>query len=214
MYGNEWSRDIDGKVFTSVEEEQIWGGEPAVLSTQIDLEGVVDKWQNRTAGIVWPSSGRASGATKQGPAKVDVKLREKVWEVEAGEGGMGTRDGGDDVRWSDNVGTYLCAFIYYTSMVEMERVVGKRRDTAFSEYFPGFEGGWANCAVAHQCMCRCWRARRRFRWGWRSRLSLCSRWWRCGGRRGWRRELLEVGGDCGTADARECRNDCGRAVEH
>jgi pyroglutamyl-peptidase len=43
-------------------------------------------------------------------------------------------DVGDDgdVRWSDAVGTYLCAFIYYASMVEMSRETpAGRRDTAF-----------------------------------------------------------------------------------
>ena len=110
---------------------------------------VVDKWQDRTAGIVWPSAAGASVAAKKGPTAVDVKLRENVWEVEAAEDGMSTRDDGDDVRWSDNVGTYLCAFIYYTSMVEMERgTEGQRRDTAFSEYFPAEWGAEADRAIA------------------------------------------------------------------
>ncbi|KAF1979034.1 peptidase C15, pyroglutamyl peptidase I-like protein [Bimuria novae-zelandiae CBS 107.79] len=106
VYGYSWNADIDGEVFTDTEGDAVWGDQPTVLSTELDLEAVVDEWQNRTEGIVWPE-GESEGI--QGKA-----------------GG----DDDDEVRLSDNVGTYLCAFIYYTSMVEMGKERGQR-DTAF-----------------------------------------------------------------------------------
>lgn len=40
--------------------------------------------------------------------------------------------GSDEVRWSDAVGSYLCAFIYYADLVEMWRNgKAKRRDVSF-----------------------------------------------------------------------------------
>ncbi|OAG02304.1 peptidase C15, pyroglutamyl peptidase I-like protein [Paraphaeosphaeria sporulosa] len=104
VYGN--SRDVEGQPWTNAEGEEYWAGEEERLSTALDLRSVVEEWQGRTEGIVWP----------QDSSKASI---------------LNIDDDGD-VRWSDNVGTYLCAFIYYASMVEMSReTVGGRRDTAF-----------------------------------------------------------------------------------
>ena len=137
-----YGRDVDGEVFPNDEGEKLWGDQARVLSTDIDLHGVVDEWQERTAGIVWPKGSGTSIASKLASAPVEVKFREDVLKVEAGSLSNLARDGSDDVRWSDSVGTYLCAFIYYTSMVEMTReTAGHRRDTAFSTYAQTM--GWA-----------------------------------------------------------------------
>ncbi|KAK3215492.1 hypothetical protein GRF29_8g166912 [Pseudopithomyces chartarum] len=127
-----YGRDVNGEVFPNADGEKLWGDQATVLSTDINLHGVVDEWQRRTAGVVWPKAGGTSVASKMASTQVEVKLREDVLKVEAGGLSSFEGDDDDDVRWSDNVGTYLCAFIYYTSMVEMSReTVGHRRDTAF-----------------------------------------------------------------------------------
>ncbi|KAJ4299968.1 hypothetical protein N0V90_005216 [Kalmusia sp. IMI 367209] len=125
--------DIDGEVFTNAEGDQYWSDQPAQIGTDLNLPAVVARWQNRTADIVWPDSAslnnelRANAVVPSSP--IEVALREDVLKVETSD--VHSLEG-DDVRWSDNVGVYLCGFIYYTSMVEMSReTVGQRRDTAF-----------------------------------------------------------------------------------
>lgn len=128
-----WAWDNDGLGFSDEECDEHWSDQPERLSTDLDLPAVVALWQNRTANIVWPSPAPESdeflAKSVQPSSPVEVALREDVMKVEAAD--MHGLEG-DDVRWSDDVGTYLCAFIYYTSMVEMSRSsAGKRRDTAF-----------------------------------------------------------------------------------
>jgi pyrrolidone-carboxylate peptidase len=115
--GYEWGTDVDGEVFTVEEQDALWGDQPATLSTDLDLETIVDVWQNRTADFSWPDLGQKRAA--RAGSTVEVKMVEDVMNV-------------DDVEWSDAVGTYLCGFIYYTSMVESSRN-GKNqaRDVAF-----------------------------------------------------------------------------------
>jgi len=115
--------DIDGQYFEDEEGDQIWGDQPERLSTALDLETVVADWQNRTSEFSWPpwlgSSLRSTALAPSGP--VNVRLHDGSLDMQT-----------EDVRWSDNVGIYLCAFIYYASMVEMSRSsVAKQRDTAF-----------------------------------------------------------------------------------
>lgn len=121
--GYQWARDVDGKSFTEAEIQAIWGDQPERLSTDLDLNAVVASWKNGTSDVKWPQDlGRASTSssdfqTLEGP--VQVELLEDVIDTK-------------DVKWSDAVGTYLCGFIYYTSLVEAGRN-GKRklRDVAF-----------------------------------------------------------------------------------
>lgn len=145
-----YGRDVNGEVFPNADGEKLWGDQATVLSTDINLHGVVDEWQKRTAGVVWPKAGGTSVASKMASTQVEVKLREDVLKVEAGGLSSFEGDDDDDVRWSDNVGTYLCAFIYYTSMVEMSReTVGHRRDTAFSTYAQMVESRFrADCSFS------------------------------------------------------------------
>ncbi|KAF2176550.1 peptidase C15, pyroglutamyl peptidase I-like protein [Zopfia rhizophila CBS 207.26] len=125
--------DIEGQNFSPEEVEKVWTGQPQKLSTDLDLHDVVAKWQNRTQDIVFPFADGGNGNNKekrqrvQAGQAVQVKLVEDVMAVE-------------DVRWSDSVGNYLCAFIYYADLVEMkENGKSGKRDVAFM-HVPMLEG--------------------------------------------------------------------------
>lgn len=112
--------DVDGREFTTEESDTVFAGQPDILSTEIDLQSVVGDWEKRTSDIVWPPELSAnSDMSVLGNSTVEVKLLEDVMETQ-------------DVRWSDDVGYYLCGFIYYTGMVEMgKNGKNKKRDVAF-----------------------------------------------------------------------------------
>ncbi|KAK7190560.1 hypothetical protein DPSP01_007223 [Paraphaeosphaeria sporulosa] len=131
VYGN--SRDVEGQPWTNAEGEEYWAGEEERLSTALDLRSVVEEWQGRTEGIVWPQdSSVIERMGRRQDERVEVTLGEDVLDAAVEKASILNIDDDGDVRWSDNVGTYLCAFIYYASMVEMSReTVGGRRDTAF-----------------------------------------------------------------------------------
>ena len=129
VYG--WSKDVDGESFSDAEGEELWNDQPKVLSTDLDLPAVVAGWQTRTANITWPPSlstfsSLSKIATPSTP--VDVSLGGDVLAVLEEQNEVGS----DEVRWSDAVGSYLCAFIYYADLVEMWRNgKAKRRDVSF-----------------------------------------------------------------------------------
>ncbi|KAF2006402.1 peptidase C15, pyroglutamyl peptidase I-like protein [Amniculicola lignicola CBS 123094] len=113
----EFVQDIYGEVFTLEEQAKAWGDAEAVLQTDLDLNVIVDGWQNGTLHMKWPFNigGRSTSAGQP----VEVVLKEDIMETE-------------DVRWSDNVGNYLCGFMYYMDLVEMGRSGAyKKRDVAF-----------------------------------------------------------------------------------
>lgn len=120
--GYQYTPDVEGQVFTEDEVDEVWGGQPEVLSTDLDLETVVDKWQDATSDITFP---------------FDTESRSWDLDVRLGNDIMMT----DDVRWSDSVGTYLCGFIYYASLVEKAKQVSSMgvRDVAFM-HVPMLEG--------------------------------------------------------------------------
>jgi len=123
--------DVDGGVFSDAEGEKLWGDQPERLSTNLDLQAVVSDWQARTANVTWPPSLSSSSflskiATPSTP--VDVSLGGDVLSVLEEQSQIDS----DEVRWSDAVGAYLCAFIYYADMVEMSRNgKARRRDVSF-----------------------------------------------------------------------------------
>jgi pyroglutamyl-peptidase len=109
----------------------LWADQPQVLSTDLDLQAVVADWKLRTANVTWPPGLSSS------EFEAKVAMTEKPVEVALG-GDMlvGLKEQQEfhteDVRWSDAVGEYLCAFIYYADMVEMSRNgKAKRRDVSF-----------------------------------------------------------------------------------
>lgn len=97
--------DVDRKVFTRAENKKTFAKAPASLSTSLDLESAVAEWQTSCSRLGWPAKGadRAKGKGKGKQAQTTV-----------------------DVRLSDDVGTYVCGFIYFISMLEMQRKKGTR----------------------------------------------------------------------------------------
>lgn len=128
--GYEFGRDVDNKVFTKEEQAANWGSEPVSHATSLDLHDTVARWQTLTSNITFPADEfRTTGS--QTP--VDVRLTSELQEFLENppvtiDSGFGRRD----VRWSDAVGSYLCGFIYYASLVEMAKHKGPAgRDVAF-----------------------------------------------------------------------------------
>lgn len=143
----DFSRDVDGKSWTDAEGDAAWGDAPLRLDTDLDLDTTVAKWQARTQDFEWPdiltSRMRTLGVVEK--EKVDVKVSHGLADflAEKSESSVAAgapTDPDDEVRWSDDVGTYLCGFIYYAGLVEKGRMtaaesrpsarVGKK-DTVF-----------------------------------------------------------------------------------
>lgn len=116
--------DVDRKVVTRAENLKWFGKKtPDVLVSQLKLEEVVEAWQVSCAGIRMPGAdggkkGGGSAAGKIGSAKGK------------GKEGNGKGKSTVDVRLSDDVGTYVCGFMYYVSLLGMEKKKG-RRDVTF-----------------------------------------------------------------------------------
>jgi pyroglutamyl-peptidase len=101
--------DIDRKVFTRAENKKTFAKSPASLVTTLDIDSAAGMWQAACSSIQIPTaseSPKAKGKTKG-------EARQRV-----------------DVRTSDDVGTYVCGFQYYVSMLETQKRSG-RRDVVF-----------------------------------------------------------------------------------
>ncbi|KAK7931590.1 hypothetical protein PG985_002302 [Apiospora marii] len=112
--------DIARRVFNRVENKARFGKSAASLTTELPLEQAVESWKDSVAQarLRLPSSTSASGA---GKAQINGKKGAKGPKEEQRE---------VDVRLSDDVGTYVCGFMYYLSLLEMENR-GKNRNTVF-----------------------------------------------------------------------------------
>lgn len=128
--GYEFGRDVDNKVFTKEEQAAAWGNEPTVHATSLDLHATVARWQTLTSNITVPTS---DFRTAESNSPADVRLTSELQEFL--ENPPVTTDSDfrtQDVRWSDAVGSYLCGFIYYASLVEMAKYRGTTgRDVVF-----------------------------------------------------------------------------------
>jgi pyrrolidone-carboxylate peptidase len=130
--GYEFTRDVDGQVFTVDEQTAAWGNESTPLSTDLDLPAVVKGWQDHTSAIKWPIElNSADPVNRVQPQAVEVKLLDSVMDSQVVPPKKDDPSP-QDVRWSDEVGSFLCGFIYYTDLVEMGRNgKNKKRDVAF-----------------------------------------------------------------------------------
>ncbi|KAL1610105.1 hypothetical protein SLS60_001770 [Paraconiothyrium brasiliense] len=107
--------DVDRKVITRVENKKLFGKEPASLGTSLDLYTAVDAWQTACARLRLPTNGEG---VMQGKIGGKGKQQRKQQGKQQGKK--------VDVRLSDDVGTYVCGLIYYSSLAEMQKRVGMR----------------------------------------------------------------------------------------
>ncbi len=155
-WGYQNTPDVYAETFSADEQRAAWPGLPYALRTDLDLRRVVDLWRNRTADIAFPPLGgdvavavavtdstaaaaAAAAAAAQRIARagslVDVKVMDDFdyATAAAAAGDLAA----DDVRWSDDVGFYLCGFIYYTGLAELGKT--RPRDVAFM-HVPNLQG--------------------------------------------------------------------------
>lgn len=101
--------DTTRKVFTKAEARSLWGKLDERLTTTVDREDVL---QRMRANFV-----RNDGKKKAPPKKGDKKDGKVFAE--------------HDVRLSDDVGTYICGFVYYTSLAWFVQHGADRRPVVF-----------------------------------------------------------------------------------
>lgn len=99
--------DIERKVITRVENKKLFGKAPSSLASSLDLEAAVAAWQGACARLKFAAGG--GGAAKGKGGGKGKQERENV-----------------HVRLSDDVGTYVCGLIYYSSLAEMQKLSGSR----------------------------------------------------------------------------------------
>jgi pyroglutamyl-peptidase len=109
--------DIDRKVFTRAENKKIFAKSPASLVTTLDIDAAAATWQAGCSSFQLPKASEFSKAKDKGKNESKQAV---------------------DVRLSDDVGTYVCGFQYYVSMLETQKRSG-RRDVIFF-HVPRLEG--------------------------------------------------------------------------
>lgn len=103
--------DIERRVFTRAENKKTFAKSSASLLTSLDVDAAIDAWQSACSSLT---------LTKPSPSGGNAK-----------KGGKGQEKQRVDVRLTDDVGTYVCGFNYYVSMLEMQRASGKRNVVFF-----------------------------------------------------------------------------------
>ncbi|KAL5408371.1 hypothetical protein PMIN03_006563 [Paraphaeosphaeria minitans] len=99
--------DSDRKVITRAENKKLFGKAPSSLATSLDLASAVSAWQSACGRWGFPSKkksshkGNGTGKSKREKRKVDLRV-------------------------SDDVGTYVCGLIYFSSLIEMQKRTASR----------------------------------------------------------------------------------------
>ncbi|KAF2732283.1 peptidase C15, pyroglutamyl peptidase I-like protein [Polyplosphaeria fusca] len=115
-YGYQDVPDEKRKVFTRLENRKRFGKAADSLASTLDLQSAVSSAASAAASRV-----RSSGSAQHGKRSAKGQASKAV-----------------QVLVSDDVGTYVCGFVYYISMLEMQKLKG-RRDVVFL-HVPQLEG--------------------------------------------------------------------------
>ncbi|KAI4942717.1 hypothetical protein J4E91_009886 [Alternaria rosae] len=89
--------DTERRVFTRADNKKTFAKASPSLATTIDIDAAAEMWRGACSSLGVPK------------AKGKGKVRQAV-----------------DVRLSDDVGSYVCGFNYYISLLEMQKRTGKR----------------------------------------------------------------------------------------
>ncbi|KAF2787953.1 peptidase C15, pyroglutamyl peptidase I-like protein [Melanomma pulvis-pyrius CBS 109.77] len=125
--------DMGRKVFTRAENKKLWGKEVGRLESTLELEVAVEAWSEEVRGVGLPPRDSSSGPGVGGEAKERGKKgKQKTKEAADSYSNAKGKSAREqvDVRLSDDVGNYVCGFMYYVSLLEMQRSTG-RMDTVF-----------------------------------------------------------------------------------
>lgn len=102
--GYDRSPDTEGRVLTKADAQNAWGeGSPESLSSSFDLESVVALWKRHLVSSL--------GKLMEQKAPQHKQLA--------------------DVRLSDNVGSYGCGLLYYSSLAELHKTRGGHKNAVF-----------------------------------------------------------------------------------
>ncbi|KAH7082840.1 hypothetical protein BKA63DRAFT_138725 [Paraphoma chrysanthemicola] len=113
--------DEERKVFTRLDNRNTFGKASESLVTTLDIDAATELWQQSCSSLVL--------STSAGPPHLGSRLKGK---------GKLQRGRPVVVQTSDDVGTYICGFQYYTTMLEMQKRT-KKRDVVFL-HVPQLEG--------------------------------------------------------------------------
>lgn len=105
--------DVEQRVFTRAENKKTFGKSAAPLLSSLDLEVITSMWQGACTTITLPLPSSSSTSNAKLGSKEKMKQEHKPVEV----------------RLTDDVGNYVCGFMYYVSLVEMQK--RGKRDTVF-----------------------------------------------------------------------------------
>jgi pyroglutamyl-peptidase len=97
--------DIDRKVFTRAENKKIFAKAPISLVTTLNIGSAAEHWQTACCPLKLPAALAASKSKAKGKGANKQQV---------------------NVRLSDDVGTYVCGFQYYSSMLQTQQKTGNR----------------------------------------------------------------------------------------
>ncbi|KAH8723351.1 hypothetical protein GQ44DRAFT_620318, partial [Phaeosphaeriaceae sp. PMI808] len=100
--------DVDRKVFTRAENKKVFGKSPSSLITTLNIDSAASVWQDACSSLTLPIAPTPNGSSKE-KGKGQSRDNQVV-----------------DVRLNDDVGTYVCGFQYYVSMLKMQKRKGTR----------------------------------------------------------------------------------------
>lgn len=98
--------DIERRVFTRADNKKVFGKASLSLATTLDIDAAVEICRGACSSLSLPNAPAMGGSLK---AKGKGKPRQTI-----------------EIRSSDDVGSYVCGFNYYISLLEMQKRTSKR----------------------------------------------------------------------------------------